>query len=77
MAKARRPAAPRKRSAENTSRPADCPAAEEAFRRAAVERGEAVPKGKDGRLPPGATFELEGYDEKGTPIIKRKRFSIG
>jgi hypothetical protein len=51
-------------------------AAEEAFRRATVARGDAV-RTADGKLPPGATFELEGIDEGGTPVIKRKRFSIG
>lgn len=55
--------------------PADV-AAEEAFRRAAVVRGDAV-RSKNGKLPPGATFEIESVDETGTPVIKRKRFSIG
>jgi hypothetical protein len=68
MKKARKPAASKKRAIDET--------AEEAFRRAAVVRGDAVPS-DNGELPPGATFELEGFDEKGTPVIKRKRFSIG
>jgi hypothetical protein len=50
--------------------------AEDAFRRASVARGDAAPA-VDGKLPPGATFEIEGRDEGGAPIIKRKRFSIG
>jgi hypothetical protein len=68
MAKARKPAKAKKSAAEL--------AAEDAFRRAAVTRGDAV-RPKDGKLPPGATFEIEGVDEAGTPVIKRKRFSIG
>ena len=68
MAKARKPAKAKK--------PAAVVAAEEAFRRAAVARGDAV-RSKNGTLPPGATFEIERVDETGTPVIKRKRFSIG
>ena len=68
MAKPRKPGKSKK-SASNL-------AAEEAFRRAAVVRGDAV-RTKDGKLPPGATFEIESVDEAGTPVIKRKRFSIG
>lgn len=49
--------------------------AEEAFRRATVVRGDAAPL-KNGKLPAGATFEVEGVDETGVPLIKRNRFSI-
>ena len=83
MTKARKPAPPqtsktrlKKRSSKRRTEPAVQAAAEAAFRRAAVARGDAVPAGA-GTLPPGATFEIEGHDEKGTPILKRKRFSIG
>jgi hypothetical protein len=69
MKKARKPA-------KAVKKPASQAAAEEAFRRAAVARGDAV-HSKDGKLPPGATFEIAGVDATGTPIIKRKRFSIG
>ena len=31
---------------------------------------------KDGKLEPGATFEVHGFDDEGTPIITRRRFSI-
>lgn len=68
MTKARKPAKAKKSARET--------AAEEAFRRAAVVRGDAV-RTQDGTLPAGATHELEGFDETGTPVIKRKRFSIG
>jgi len=70
MKKARKPA---KAKTSKTGRDA---AAEAAFRRASVARGDAAPS-NNGKLPPGATFELEGYDKTGTPVIKRKRFSIG
>ena len=50
-------------------------AAEESFRRATVVRGDAATPVK-GKLPPGATFSIEGTDETGTPVIKRRRFSI-
>lgn len=39
-----------------------------------ISRGEAVPLGKP--LPPGATHEIIGYEADGTPILKRKRFSM-
>lgn len=48
--------------------------AEADFAKASVIRGDAVPARK-GKLPPGATFSIEGTDADGTPIIKRKRFS--
>ena len=69
MKKARKPA-------KAVKKPASQAAAEDAFRRAAVVRGDAV-RSKDGKLPPGATFEIEGVDAAGAPMIKRKRFSIG
>jgi hypothetical protein len=68
MAKTRKPAKAKKSARER--------AAEAAFRRAAVARGDAV-RASHGKLPAGATHELEGFDEAGTPIIKRRRFSIG
>lgn len=39
-----------------------------------VERGEMAPKGAP--LPPGATHEIVGHDEEGTPDLKRKRYSL-
>ena len=39
-----------------------------------LSRGEAAPLGKP--LPPGATHEIIGYEADGTPILKRKRFSM-
>ena len=39
-----------------------------------IARGEAAPLGKP--LPPGATHEIIGYEANGTPILKRKRFSL-
>ncbi len=50
--------------------------AREAFERGVIERGEAAPADKEGRLPPGVTHEIVGYDEKGRPILKRRRFSL-
>lgn len=50
--------------------------AEQAARRYArslEERGEAVPAGEP--LPPGATHEIVGREEDGTPVVKRRRFS--
>jgi hypothetical protein len=65
-----------RKAAAKKKKPAATAAAEEAFRRASVIRGDAV-RTKDGTLPPGATFEIERVDESGTPVIKRRRFSIG
>lgn len=39
-----------------------------------ISRGEAAPLGK--LLSPGATHEITGYEADGTPILKRKRFSM-
>jgi hypothetical protein len=49
--------------------------AREAYERGIIERGEAAPADEKGRLPPGATHEIIGYDETGRPILKRRRFS--
>jgi hypothetical protein len=49
--------------------------AEEAFERGVIERGEAAPADEKGRLPPGVTHEIIGYDATGRPILKRRRFS--
>ena len=48
--------------------------ASEAFRRDLVTRGEAA-EPVDGELPPGATHEIVGTDEKGVPQVRRRRFS--
>jgi hypothetical protein len=50
--------------------------AKEAFERGVIERGEAAPADEKGRLPPGATHEIIGYDAEGKPILKRRRFSL-
>jgi len=49
--------------------------AKEAFERGIIERGEAAPPDEKGRLPPGVTHEIIGYDATGRPILKRRRFS--
>jgi hypothetical protein len=49
-------------------------AAQRHFALSLVARGQAVPKGTP--LPPGATHEIVGYDEEGTPLVERKRFSL-
>jgi hypothetical protein len=49
-------------------------AAKKRFAEALVARGQAVPKGQP--LPPGATHEIVGYDDEGTPIVERRRFSL-
>ena len=46
--------------------------AKKKFERDLIERKEAV----EGKLPPGATHEITGKDEKGRPVIKRRRYSI-
>lgn len=53
---------------------AQAAAAKKKFERGILARGEAVPKGMP--LPPGATHEIVGTARDGTPILKRKRFSI-
>jgi len=50
--------------------------AREAYERGLIERGEAAQADEHGRLPPGATHEIVGYDEAGRPILKRRRFSL-
>lgn len=77
MKKARQPSKASAAAAPKPpAKPAADTAAETAFRKATVVRGDAA-RSKNGKLPPGATFELEGFDESGTPVIKRRRFSIG
>jgi hypothetical protein len=49
--------------------------AQETFERGVIERGEAAEADAEGRLPPGATHEIVGYDATGRPILKRRRFS--
>ena len=49
--------------------------AKEAFERGVLERGEAAPADERGKLPPGVTHEIIGYDATGRPILKRRRFS--
>jgi hypothetical protein len=51
--------------------------AREAYERGLIERGEAAVADEHGRLPPGATHEIIGYDSSGRAILKRRRFSIG
>lgn len=46
------------------------------FVRDLIKRGEAAVRDEEGKLPPGATHEIVGEDEKGEPIVKRRRFSI-
>jgi hypothetical protein len=53
--------------------PAAVAAAREKCEQGIVARGEAVPEGQP--LTPGATHVIVGYDAKGKPILKRKRFS--
>jgi hypothetical protein len=50
--------------------------AEEAYEKGILERGEAAKADEHGRLPPGVTHEIIGYDQTGRPILKRRRFSI-
>jgi hypothetical protein len=49
-------------------------AAEQKYVEGIVARGEAVPQGTP--LPPGATHEIVGHKDDGSPILKRKRFSL-
>jgi hypothetical protein len=51
-------------------------AAEEAFVRGLIERGEAAKPDQDGKLPPGATHEIVEEVEGGLPKIRRRRFSL-
>ena len=73
-------AAPRKRTTKRAAaKPAAAAAAmkraQKKFSRDAYARGDAKCL-KDGKLEPGATFEVHGFDDEGTPIITRRRFSI-
>lgn len=73
-------AAPRKRTAKKAPKRsaaavAATKRAQKKFSRDAYLRGEAK-RLKQGKLEPGATFELQGFDEEGTPIITRRRFSV-
>jgi hypothetical protein len=45
------------------------------FESGVLARNEAAPAGKP--LPPGATHEIVGRRRDGSPILKRKRFSVG
>jgi hypothetical protein len=51
-------------------------AAEEAFIRGVMERGEAAKPDRDGKLPSGATHEIVEEVEGGLPKIRRRRFSM-
>lgn len=39
-----------------------------------VARGRAAERDKSGKLPAKATHEIIGYEDDGTPIVKRIRF---
>jgi|HubBroStandDraft_6_1064221.scaffolds.fasta_scaffold133915_2 hypothetical protein len=54
--------------------PEQIEAAKRKYVQGIVERGEAVECGKP--LPAGATHEIVGHEPDGTPILKRKRFSM-
>jgi hypothetical protein len=47
----------------------------ENFTRGVIIRGEAAVPDEGGDLPPGATHEIVGEDEKGLPVIERRRYS--
>ena len=49
-------------------------AAQAKFAQGILARGEAVPAGQP--LTRGATHEIVGKTEDGTPILKRKRFTL-
>ena len=49
--------------------------AAELFVKGVLVRGEAA-KAVKGGLPPGVTHEIVGKDERGLPILKRRRFSL-
>jgi hypothetical protein len=49
-------------------------AAKKKFEQGIITRGEAVPAGDP--LPAGATHEIVGTARDGSPILKRKRFSM-
>jgi hypothetical protein len=58
---------PRVSAAEST-------AAKKKFKQGILARKEAVQAGKP--LPAGATHEIVGKSREGSPILKRKRFSL-
>jgi hypothetical protein len=45
------------------------------FTRGVIIRGEAAKPDEGGDLPSGATHEIVGEDEKGLPVIERRRYS--
>jgi hypothetical protein len=45
------------------------------FVKGLVVRGEAAQPRPDGSLPPGATHAIVGFDERGVPIVERRRYS--
>ena len=45
------------------------------FTRGVIIRGEAAKPDESGDLPSGATHEIVGEDEKGLPVIERRRYS--
>lgn len=45
------------------------------FTRGVLIRGEAARPDESGELPSGATHEIVGEDEEGTPVIQRRRYS--
>jgi hypothetical protein len=45
------------------------------FTRGVIIRGEAARPDEGGDLPAGATHEIVGEDEKGLPVIERRRYS--
>lgn len=47
----------------------------ERFASDVLARGEAARTSRRGELPPGATHEIVGVDEKGRPKLRRRRFS--
>jgi hypothetical protein len=49
-------------------------AAKRQFVRGILVRREAVQAGE--KLPPGATHEIIGHDEAGSPVLKRRRYSL-
>lgn len=49
--------------------------AAETFTRGVIIRGEAARPDEGGDLPSGATHEIVGEDEKGLPVIERRRYS--
>jgi hypothetical protein len=54
--------------------PLQIKAAKSQYARALIAHGQAIPQGT--KLTPGATHEIVGQDAEGTPIVKRRRFSL-